>query len=91
MPLYVVNSEVDADGARVPVVSPPSWVGNLYQKGGNVFKYLMLTPSDITGQPGVFGPITVEQVQAAIDADGGTIKGWTVAEVPTWAIDGVGP
>lgn len=90
MPLFVVNSELDARGRRVPVNQPGSgWVGNLYQKGGNVFKYLMLTHEDISGQAGIVGPITPEQIQTAIGADGGTIMGWAVTDVPDWAINGL--
>lgn len=89
MPLYIVNSTTDTDGKRIPVEPATGpWVGNIYQKTGNVFKYLLLTPQDITGLPGVFGPVTQEQVADAIEADGGTLRGWNVDEVPSWSVSG---
>ena len=89
--IFVTNTRPGLRGGYEPdIPAGTPWVGNLYEKGGNVRKYLLKTSVDLTGEPGVFGPITQEQIQAAIDADGGTTKGWTVDTVPRWALGGVG-
>lgn len=94
MPLYIVNSTVDADGSRVPnLTTPITWVGHEYRKTGNVFKFLILTASDvITGDPGVFGPIPDSMLQAALDADQvNDYRGFHVDEIPSWSIGGYRP
>lgn len=93
--LWITNVEADPiSGVWQPANLPPDtpWCGNLYTKNnGNVRKYLLFTAVDISGQAGVFGPLTLEEVQAAIDADGGTLKGWTIDGLPNWAIGAVSP
>lgn len=92
MPFYVVNTATDERGRIVPdIPAGVSWVGNLYQKQGNVYKYLLKTPDDLTGLPGVFGPITQSQIADAIAADGGTTRGWVVDDAPSWGITGAPP
>ena len=91
MAIYVVNTQVDAEGRRVPVDLPAgtSWVGNLYSKNnGNVHKYVLITETDISGLPGVFGPIDFATLEAAIEADSGAVAGWTVPDVARWSIGG---
>lgn len=87
--IYIVNTTTDERGRTVPnLPAGTSWVGNLYEKTGNVRKYLLKTDAAIAGLPGVFGPVPPEDVAAAIDADGGTTRGWVVDDVPYWAIGG---
>jgi hypothetical protein len=87
--IYVVNTEPGPNGGYQPAVPAGTpWTGNLYEKSGNVRKYLLITSHSLDGLPGVFGPITYDQIQAAIDADGGTLKGWTVDSVPIWITNG---
>lgn len=87
--LFVVNT-ITVDGRRLPnIPAETQFVGHIYQKTGNVYKYLIKTPSDLTGQPGVFGPLTQSQVQAALDADDAqNLHGFIVDEVPDWAFNG---
>ena len=119
--IWITNTTTDAKGGRIPnLPAGTSWVGSLYRKTGNVYKYLVKTPwtvstlvvtgtdpvtgeatgelqevahpdaVDLTGEPGVVGPITPEQIAAALEADGddGTFRGFHVDDVPSWAIDG---
>lgn len=44
---------------------------------------------DLTGLPGVFGPIDPADIQAALESDKGVTRGWTVDDVPDWAVGGV--
>lgn len=89
MLIFIANVATDSLGDYTPDVPVGTeWVGNLYEKQGNVRKYLLKTPTDISGHPGVFGPIDPADVQAAITADGGTLRGWQVDEVPSWTVGG---
>ena len=91
MRLYVVNTRDNGRGGLEPnLPTGIAWVGDLYTKNaGVVSKYVLKSPHDIVGLPGVFGPITQEQIEAAIEADGGTLKGWKVPHLEVWALDGV--
>jgi hypothetical protein len=91
--LWVLNAEtVTEDGhtytrpANMPAGTP--WVGGLYEKQGNVRKYLLKTPVSLAGVFGAFGPIDPAEVAAYIEADKGTLRGFRVDEVPSWALGG---
>jgi hypothetical protein len=90
--MFVTNRTFDGQGRAVPnIPANTPYVGHIYTKTGNVEKYLIKTPVDLTGQPGVFGPITRDQLQAALDADGiQDYRGFQVDEVPEWALSGSG-
>jgi hypothetical protein len=95
--IYVVNAEKIEEtdelgntivGYRPVVTGPTGCVGNLYEKTGNVRKYVLKTNDDLTGLPGVFGPIGADQVQAALDGDNIQGKSWDVGDVSGWSLEG---
>lgn len=89
--LFITNTKTDEVGLLAPnIPAGTPFVGNLYEKQGNVSKYLIKTPVDLTGLPGVFGPIDRHDlIQAVLDFDNArTFRGWIVDDVPDWAIDG---
>lgn len=125
--IWITNAEQDpGTGGYSPANLPAGTlsVHQLYEKQGNVRKFLVKTPwtvpiqvvtgtsgtdeegnpipiyewqetphpnaVDLTGLPGVFGPIPPDQIEAALSADNAeTFMGWDVSQVPTWALDGV--
>lgn len=92
--LWITNTATDAEGGTVPASVPAGtlWVGNIYTKNaGAVRKYLIKTLDsvDLSGLPGVVGPITPAELQAALSADGGSPAGWSVSEAQVaWALGG---
>ena len=72
MPAWIDTGETDAEGEPIFELTEVDAPGKV----------------DLTGLPGVFGPIDPATIQAALDADGGTTKGWNVPDVPEWAISG---
>lgn len=91
MAIWICNTETDPDtGAYRPANLPAgtAWVGNLYEKQGNVRKFVIKTVADLTGVPGCFGPLAEEEVQAAVEADSGVLSGWTYDGVYAWSING---
>jgi len=87
--IFITNSVV-VDGRRKPSIPDDiPYVCHVYQKTGNVFKFLVKTPNNLAGLPGVFGPISHAQIEAALTADNAqSLHGWNVTEVPDWALGG---
>lgn len=93
--IWITNSEPlpGHTDAFQPANLPPGtdWIGNVYEKQGNVRKFLIKTfdSTDLTGTPGVVGPITQAQLQAGLDADNASnLRGFIVDDVPDWALEG---
>lgn len=77
--IFVTNTRTNAQGGFEPDIPVgTSWVGNRYTKNaGTVSKYVIKTDTDLTGEPGVFGPITQDQIQAYLDGEiDAVLHGW---------------
>jgi hypothetical protein len=87
-----VTNVVEVDGGFAPdLPAGTTWVGNRYSKNaGAVSKYVIKTNTDITGEPGVFGPITQDQIQAYLDGElDAVLHGWSVDAFQGNALDGI--
>jgi len=88
---YITNviKTTDPDTIRPNLPSHISWVGNLYEKTGNVQKYLLMTGTTIVGLPGVFGPLLQSEVDAALEADQATFRGFKIGDLTSWGVLGI--